>query len=373
MKKLIVSFLLVATCGVVAAGCGCGKKAAEEPASEVVMATESVEETEEVVRDKDRSQLTGENIGEEAASKRPLAVMIGNTVDALPQYGVGQADVLYEVPVEGGLTRLMAIFQDYSGLDKIGSVRSCRHYFAYYALEYDAIYVHYGQAIYAEELLGSGLVDDLNGLDGNIDSLTYYRDKDRKAPHNAFIYTDGINAGIEYKEYDTQLPDDYQGHFNFNTDDKNEIQLTDGTDAVVVRPGYPIDKPWFVYNSEDGKYYRFQYKQEHTDENTGEQLSFKNVIFQYQDSSVIDEAKGYLDVTTTGTGKAQYITNGKLMECTWQKDDESSPARYYDANGKEITINQGKTCICVISNNSADKVAVYATEDEFNAAVAEAN
>ena len=169
---------------------GCKKKEeAPEPTETVSEAEET--ETETGKDGMARSYLTGEWIDADLAKKKPVAIMIGNTNDALPQYGLSQADVLYEAPAEGGITRLMPIFQDYSGLDKIGSVRSCRHYYAYYAMEFDAIYIHYGQAIYATELLESGKVEDLNGLEGAIDSATFYRDKSRKAPHNAFVSTDG--------------------------------------------------------------------------------------------------------------------------------------------------------------------------------------
>lgn len=258
MKKRL-SIVLCMTLMATSLLAGCKKKEeAPEPKETVSEAEET--ETETSKDGMARSYLTGEWIDADLAKKKPVAIMIGNTNDALPQYGLSQADVLYEAPAEGGITRLMPIFQDYSGLDKIGSVRSCRHYYAYYAMEFDAIYVHYGQAIYATELLESGKVEDLNGLEGAIDSATFYRDKSRKAPHNAFVSTDGLDAGIELKGYDTELPSDYEGHYQFNEDDEKEIELTDGADAAVVQPGYYINNPWFVYNSEDGLYYRFQYK-----------------------------------------------------------------------------------------------------------------
>lgn len=218
MKKRL-SIVLCMTLMATSLLAGCKKKEeAPEPKETVSEAEET--ETETGKDGMARSYLTGEWIDADLAKKKPVAIMIGNTNDALPQYGLSQADVLYEAPAEGGITRLMPIFQDYSGLDKIGSVRSCRHYYAYYAMEFDAIYVHYGQAIYATELLESGKVEDLNGLEGAIDSATFYRDKSRKAPHNAFVSTDGLDAGIELKGYDTELPSDYEGHYQFNEDDE---------------------------------------------------------------------------------------------------------------------------------------------------------
>ena len=113
-----------------------------------------------------RSYLTGEWIDETIANQRPLAVMLGNTKIATPQYGITDADVIYEAAVEGQETRLMAIFQDYANLEKVMSIRSCRHYYVHWALEFDAIYAHYGQAKYAVEILSQDYVNNLSGLDG---------------------------------------------------------------------------------------------------------------------------------------------------------------------------------------------------------------
>ena len=364
MKKLYMTLGMVVITAALLAGC---KKKEDVADTEQVVAETEEAETDTGKDGLQRSFLTGEWIDAALASKKPVAIMIGNTNDALPQYGLSQADVIYEAPAEGGITRLMPIFQDYSNLDKIGSVRSCRHYYAYYAMEFDAFYIHYGQAIYATELLESGKVEDLNGLENAIDSATFYRDSSRKAPHNAFVSTEGIDAGIEYKKYDTELPSDYEGHYQFNQDDEKEIELSDGTDAAVVQPGYYINNPWFVYNSEDGLYYRFQYKKEHMDENTQTQLAFKNVILQYTDYTKLDDDHGYLDVATVGKGTGKYITNGKVIDITWSKADENSVTKYYNAAGEEITLNQGKTMVCVLLNDMEKRLNICATEDEFEA------
>ena len=80
---------------------------------------------------------------------RPIAVMIDNHNLAWPQAGLNQAYMVYEIIVEGGETRLMALFKGVD-LEKIGPVRSARHYFIDYAMENDAIYVHFGQSPQAQ-------------------------------------------------------------------------------------------------------------------------------------------------------------------------------------------------------------------------------
>lgn len=111
-----------------------------------------------------RSFLSGLPVDEKIGNRRPVAIMLNNLKAAQPMSGVSYADVVYEYVVEGGITRMMGVFENYDSLDKIGSVRSCREYFVYTALEFDAIYMHFGQATYAVELLDKDYVDNINGL-----------------------------------------------------------------------------------------------------------------------------------------------------------------------------------------------------------------
>lgn len=366
MKKRMLYFML-AICMVATTATGCGKKKEEpKPVVEEKKKEKPKEEPVDTHKGEAKSYLTGQWIDEEQAKKRPLAVMIGNTSDALPQYGLSSADVIYEVPVEGSYTRLMAIFQDYSGLEKIGSVRSCRHYFIYFAKEFDSIYTHYGQAVYAEPILAQEDVNNLSGMDSAIESLMFYRDTNRKAPHNAFISEEGIKAGIEKKGYRTELSEDYKGHYQFAEDDK-EVELAKGEEALVVSPGYFVNKPWFVYNKEDGLYYRYEFKDKQVDGANDQQLAVKNILVQYCEWSYKDD-NGYLDINTTSGGDGIYITNGKMEKVTWTKANENSPARYFDESGNEITINQGKTWVCVSRDKYKDRFNIYKTEEELQEA-----
>lgn len=364
-KKMIMSLLLAASIGTLLFGCGKSEDNKDTEAS--VIETEENEaevETEETKDGKKRSYTTGEWVDESIASQRPVAVMIENTKMALPQYGINSADVVYEAPVEGSYTRLMGIFQDYSGFDRLGNVRSCRPYYCYFAMEFDAIYIHYGECIYAVDILNSDKIDNLDGIEGRVDSLLFYRTDDRKKPHNAYITSDGITAAIEDKGYDTAYAENYKGHYQFAADEER-VTLENGEDAVVVKPYYFYNKPWFVYNSEDGLYYRYQFDNPQVDALTNEQTAVSNIIYQYCDSSVIDTKYGYLDVNLTSGGKGKYFTNGKMIDITWSKQSDSEPTKYFDADGNEITLNQGKTWVCIIENSHAEKCAVYNSVEEF--------
>lgn len=370
MKKTVVLLLIGALSAALCTGCG--KK--EEPADNSASTQISLAEVEEVAEPapshegEARSDLTGEWIDEETASQRPFAVMMGNTKIATPQYGLCAADVIYESPVEGSETRLMPIYQDYQSVDKICSIRSCRLYYIDWALEFDAIYGHYGQAYLAKDMLSEDYVDNLSGLSGALENTMYFRDSDRKAPHNAYTTGEGIQEGIRIMEYETQHREDYESHYRFNEDDEKEIQLSDGQDAAVVQPGYLVNKPWFVYNTETGLYERFQNGAPQVDAGDGSQAAVKNILLQVCDWYVADEEAGYLSIDTRSGGTGYYITNGKAIPVTWSKASQTAPTKYFDSDGNEITMNQGKTWVCIIQDTYADRVTFYADEEAFHAA-----
>lgn len=373
MKRIHRVIILCLAFVLVFAGCGKKTEDKDETVSQVEMEPEEEKEEKPVVEKKKeepkdthegmaRSYLTGEWIDEAVAAQRPFACMMGNTSDALPQYGIGDADVIYEVPVEGAFTRLMVMYQDYAKVGTIESIRSCRLYFAYFAKEFDAIYAHWGQAVYANDFLAS--MDDLDGEDGSLTS-TFGRDSNRKAPHNGYTTGEGVVAGIASKGYEINHSADYTGHYVFNEKDDKQVNLKSGSDAAVVSIGYAVNKPWFVYDSKTKLYNRFQFGGAQVDGTSGDQVAVKNVILQYTPWYNEDD-NGYLNFQTVSSGSGKFLTNGKVIDITWSKENENSATHYYNSDGKEIKLNQGKTWVCVVQDTSADKVAVYATEDEFN-------
>ena len=220
-KKAVRRKMMLGTILCIAALCaGCGKKASEEAAQTQVPTTQetttqaatsapkiliqSDEEQKEETKDlpdynlpeereeKDgmiRSFLTGQMVPVEQANRRPIAIMMSNDKEARPQYGMNRAGVVYEAPVEAEMNRYMAVIENYDDLDRIGSVRSCRTYYTYFAREFDAIYAHFGQSTFAKPYLNN--VDNINGLDA-IGNTTYYRSKDKHSPHNAYTSGDRL-------------------------------------------------------------------------------------------------------------------------------------------------------------------------------------
>ncbi len=156
MKKTKYAIALAAL-GVLSLGVmGCGKKEETTEATTETTTNETTEATTEAATDAEHegvyNDLTGEWVTDRTEEYgRPIAVMLNNISDAMPQCDIGKADIVYEMKVEGGITRLLGIFNDYSDLEKLGSIRSCRPYYVTVAMEYDAIYMHYGQSPQGEE------------------------------------------------------------------------------------------------------------------------------------------------------------------------------------------------------------------------------
>ena len=366
-SKRIVMGIAVCMMAAMLGGCGSNKyeevvatTAAVETTAEaettkqvVVLETEEAETTaafevqeERVEADcKISSYLTGELVDVEKANRRPIAIMMSNDKEAQPHYGINRAGVVYEAPVEGTMNRFMAIIEDYDDLERIGSVRSCRTYYTYFAREFDAIYAHFGQSTFAVPYLEN--VDNINGVEG-VGGNAFFRSNDKKAPHNAYASASKIKKTIEKLGYSTEYSDSYEGHFKF-AGGTTEVQL-DGQDAYKVVPGYSYNEPWFEYNEEDGLYYRYQYGAAHKG-NEG-QIAVKNIIIQYAEWGYY-ATTDYLNINVHTGREGYYITNGKAIPVTCMKDGEFGVTRYYDLEGNEIILNKGKTWICV---NGTDKV-----------------
>lgn len=304
-----------------------------------------------------RSKLTGLWIDKKLANKRPYAIMINNIKYAAGRHsGISQASVLYEAIVEGEITRLMGIFEDFDG-KKIGSVRSARHYFVSIADEYDAIYVHYGQTKYALSKIAELGVDHLSGLSSE-GTTVFYRDSSIKAPHNAFASYNGIMAGTELKGYRTKYRDNVK-HFQFYSKNTN---LKKAEKAEKITLGYS-NKPYFEYDSKKKVYNRFQFGTPHMDISNNTQLSFKNVLVQFVREWNIDK-NGYQTMDfANSSGKGYYATNGKVMEITWKKNESTKEMHYYTTDGKELKMNPGKTYVAIYPDNRTDEVQFSGKND----------
>lgn len=326
----------------------------EETQEETEEETQSEERVE--IDGKIRSYLTGEMEEVKKADRRPLAVMMSNDKEALPQYGINQAAIVYEAPVEGGMNRFMAILEDYDDLERIGPVRSCRTYYTFFAREFDAIYAHFGQSTFAKPYLEN--VDNINGLTG-AGSNAYYRTDDRKSPHNAYCGFQEIQTAAGKLGYSQEYGSDYSGHYQFAADGQ-EIQLENSLEAQTVVPGYVINEPYFEYHEEDGLYYRYQYDGPH--EGDKGQIAVRNIIFQYCAAGFYATTQ-YLNIDVHTPQYGYYITGGRAIPVSWEKDGQFGVTHYYNTEKEEITLNQGKTWVCIIPTSDFSKSEIHGKDD----------
>lgn len=288
---------------------------------------------------------------DEDSKTRPYAVMINNHNTARKYHsGLQDAYIVYEMIVEGGITRMMALFKDQT-TEKIGSIRSARHYFLDYALENDAIYVHWGWSPQAQSDIKSLSINNINGL--TYEGTYFFRDKSLRvsSEHTGFTSIEKLDQAREKLNYRTNLKKDIL--LNYSVDN---IDLSNKEDAIVATN---IDIPYstslktsYVYDSENKVYKRFVNGVEHVDYVTKKQYTAKNIItYKLPNSTISGDQKGRQDVDTVGSGEGYYITNGYAIPITWEKESRSSQTVYKYSNGKEIDVNDGNTYIQIQPTN----------------------
>ncbi len=299
------------------------------------------------------SPLTGEEIDEATAYTRPVALTINNLKKATPQNGMTSADLYFEIPAEGGINRILTVFQDYDDIKEIGTVRSARAYFVDWAVPLDAVFIHYGGSPSFYTLKKQKGFDECDGINGTVEKALFWRDGERKktagTEHSVMTSGEKLKSGLETLGIRSTADTQYEPFFLFNDEALSTGDIT--ANKVSLRFSYYITAE-FDYNEATGLYFRSQYGQPHKDKTTNAQLSVTNVIYLKTSVSPIsgDDA-GRIDVKTTGTGSGYYISKGTAQEITWSKKDLSSPLKLYDANGNELSINRGKTWFMINNTN----------------------
>ena len=306
-----------------------------------------------IVRDKENTETATEENNEEIVvevedkginifkgNERPFAIMIDNHSDAWPQAGLQDAYMVYEIIVEGGETRLMALFK---GVDvkKIGPVRSARHYFIDYALENDAIYTHFGQSPQAQSDIKKFSINDINGIEE--DGTTFWRVKDKAAPHNAVTSTEKLLASAKSKKYKTTS--NKESILNYVTD---EVNLEEGQVAnTVTIPHSTLQVVKYVYDTENKVYKRYARNKEQKDWDTGDTITTKNIIITFCDNYTLNDSenKGRQGLKNIGTFDGYYITNGKAIKIKCIKNSREEQTIYQDLEGNEINVNDGNTFV----------------------------
>ncbi len=305
-----------------------------------------------------RSVYTNEAISPEAALTRPIAVMMPTDKVAQPSYGISHAKILYEIMEEGNISRQMAVIDDWQGLSKIGNIRSCRAYYIPQATEWDPILVHFGGVVYMKDRIS---LPDINNISGTYEYGTggaapgagvFFRTSDRKAPHNAYISGSGITKAAGQLGYSLTLRPEYYNtkHFTF-AQGINTLEQYGPAAAVANKIDlsdiFPYTRSAFTYDPATGLYKKSIHGSAQVDGANGQQLAFANVIVQNTKWEQLDQ-KGYLSFQNLdATEDGYFFTKGRGIHVTWAKTAEYSPTVYFDDNGNEIQLNEGKTYIAV--------------------------
>ena len=277
---------------------------------------------------------------------RPIAVMIDNVGGARPQAGLNDAYVVYEIIVEGGYTRMMAIFKG-QDLDQIGPVRSARHYFLDYALENDALYAHFGWSPQAQSDINLLDVDNINGLIAS--STQFWRVKDKAAPHNVVTSTEKMLEIAENNGYRTTSKE--KSVLNYVP---KEVDLSKRVDSVpatdVILPFSKVSQVELQYNAETGTYEKYADGKLQEDWLTKDVVSCKNIIITFAENYPINdgENKDRQELENVGVLEGYYITNGNAIKITCDKPAREEKTVYKDLNGKEIEVNDGNTFIEIV-------------------------
>ena len=271
---------------------------------------------------------------------RPFAVMIDNEgTKSLPQGGLNKAQIIYEIIVEGGETRLMPVFWN-TDATMIGPVRSSRHYFLDYAMENDAIYVHFGWSPMAKSDISTLGINNINGIT-NGGSIFWDLTGDRYNWQDSYTSMEKIKNFTKRVKYRTTT--EKTPVFSYNNVDQ---KLSNGTIAEKINIKYSYYTCGYKYDTKTGMYLRFRKGLPQMERVSGKQLRAKNIIIQFTGNYTLKgDTAGRQNVNTVGSGSGYFITGGKSIKISWSKVSRSAQTKYTDVKGNPIKLNQGQTWV----------------------------
>jgi len=286
--------------------------------------------------------LDGLRTTPEAATRRPLAVMIENSPAARPQSALSKADLVMEALAEGGVTRFMAVYV-HNAVEEVGPVRSARPYYLQVAQGFKALFAHVGGSKEAmNQIKKWGLAD----VDQFFNEKAYWRVKSRPSPHNMYTSTEKLREAARGRNY--ALEGEYQGFRH-----KSDVSLAERPQSQIISIdfSYPEYKVRYEYERVSNAYLRFVGAAPHQDKLTNDQLKPKNIAVIYVPTS--NNKGGTLNIDIEGEGKALVFRDGVTASGTWEKPTLNSQILFFDASGQEITFNPGQIWLEVVRTSTS--------------------
>lgn len=291
---------------------------------------------------------------------RPLAVMINNYTAARPQSGLVDADFVYEIVAEGGITRFIAFFQSKIP-EKVGPIRSARHYYLVLVKELgDAMFMHIGWSPQALTAIETWPVKSLGR-----GQATFWRDATRLAQGIATEHTaysnakDLIQRGLELgwegtRPFETWLfKEDSPQQEGQNLVNKVEIDFWFKGDYSAI---WDYDRATNSYLRSTG-YNDLNEPIAHIDQESGEQISVKNVIVQFAiEKPIIGDDKNRLDYELIGSGEGLVFIDGSVYNVTWTKEDRDERTLFYTQDGQPFEFNRGKFWVSIVPERNKEQV-----------------
>lgn len=270
---------------------------------------------------------------------KPVLAVIENSPAARPQTGLQTADVVYEVPVEGSITRFVCVFSDHVP-KKIMPVRSGRVPFLYIQHEWNSVFMHFGGSGTAGDhndysFYGHKLHDeikfDVDGLKGKWNKY-FYRAKNIGAPHNVVGNPLKAQALYNYQPKPLGWLFDADIQYPGKTVSKIKLALCSGISSFVS----------YTYDPNKNVYLRFMNGKAFKSAETGKQVNVKNLIVQYSTYHVSLKIKLWKLV---GKGKADIYIGGKMIKGGWKRESADSRTIFFDEIGNRIVLIPGNTWI----------------------------
>lgn len=346
----LVLLLLLSSCG--------GKEeppVEETPSASPTPVAELTPEPTPTPYDGPVSPLSGLPIGEEWVNRRPVAIMLNNLKEALPQMGQSQADIIYEVPAEGGITRMLGVYQSLDGVGKIGSIRSARPYYLELALGHDAIFIHAGGSEDAYSKIAQWGVAALDGVRGPYMSNSengnlMWRDPERKKSYSLehTVVTTGESIIQRFAGY-TNLRQEHREGYVYDMAFAEDGTPAGGSPASQIEVPFSNYKTGlFTYDVGSGLYLAEEYGKAYIDGNTGEQVGVTNVVIIKTACRNTGDKLGHITVDLSSGGTGYFACGGKVIDLTWSKSYPDGQLHYKDLDGNPITFGVGRTYVCVV-------------------------